>query len=287
MEVERKGQSVARARSSESEKKVDKRFGDARARRLGLDFADARARARGDGARRDRAASPRSEARVAKHATRPPAPTPARVSRLGRAAPRPPGPAPRRDAHRFSSRGSGFWRRDSDACRAPGDASRGASRFADRVRDREGGQNLCSCVRTSLMACATTSNPRAPRVERPRAAFMASPRLCASLPKPTDLACVRTGIAATAPLDATGARADATTPTAPSALQEIAAMMVDERTLGVSERRATENAATAFRRGKSHVSPLSGNRKRASRDPSVSCSWVVRRSLWAKKKTKA
>lgn len=111
------------------------------------------------------------------------------------------------------------------------------------------------------MACATTSNPRVPRVERPRAAFMASPRLCASLPKPTDLACVRTGIAATAPLDATGARADATTPTAPSALQEIAAMMVDERTLGVSERRATENAAKAFRRGKSHVSPLSGNRK--------------------------
>jgi len=120
---------------------------------------------------------------------------------------------------------------------------------------------VCSCVRTSLMACATTSNPRAPRVERPRAAFMASPRLCASLPKPTDLACVRTGIAATAPLDATGARADATTPTAQSALQEIAAMMVDERTLGVSERRATENAAKAFRRGKSHVSPLSGNRK--------------------------
>jgi len=97
---------------------------------------------------------------------------------------------------------------------------------------------VCSCVRTSLMACATTSNPRAPRVERPRAAFMASPRLCASLPKPTDLACVRTGIAATAPLDATGARADATTPTAQSALQEIAAMMVDERTLGVSERDA-------------------------------------------------
>ena len=50
------------------------------------------------------------------------------------------------------------------------------------------------------MACATTSNPRAPRVERPRAAFMASPRLCASLPKPTDLACVRTGVAATAPV---------------------------------------------------------------------------------------
>ena len=52
MEVERKGQSVARARSSESEKKVDKRFGDARARRLGLDFADARARARRRGATR-------------------------------------------------------------------------------------------------------------------------------------------------------------------------------------------------------------------------------------------
>jgi transposase len=52
---------------------------------------------------------------------------------------------------------------------------------------------------------------------------------------------VRTGIAATAPLDATGARVDATTPTAPSALQEIAAMMVDGRTLGVRERRATEN----------------------------------------------
>ena len=171
-------------------------------------------------------------------ATRALDPTPARVSRLPPAAPRPPGPAPRRVAHRFSSRGSGFWRRDSDACRAPGDASRGASRFADRVRDREGGRNVCSCVRTSLMACATTSNPRAPRVERPRAAFMASPRLCASLPKPTDLACVRTGNAATAPLDATGARADATTPTAPSALQEIAAMMVDERTLGVSERDA-------------------------------------------------
>lgn len=115
------------------------------------------------------------------------------------------------------------------------------------------------------MACATTSNPRAPRVERPRAAFMASPRLCASLPKPTDLACVRTGNAATAPLDATGARADATTPTAPSALQEIAAMMVDGRTLGVSERRATKNgerrdAAKAFLRGKSPRRPyLSGN----------------------------
>jgi hypothetical protein len=79
------------------------------------------------------------------------------------------------------------------------------------------------------------------------------------------LACVRTGNAATAPLDATGARADATTPTAPSALQEIAAMMVDGRTLGVSERRATKNgerrdAAKAFRRGKSPRRPyLSGN----------------------------
>ena len=248
---------------------MDKRFGDARARRLGLD-SRTRARARAATGRDATGRRRLGRARVAKHATRPPAPIPARVSRLGRAAPRPPGPAPRRVAHRFSSRGSGFWRRDSDACRAPGDASRGASRFADRVRDREGGQNVCSCVRTSLMACATTSNPRAPRVERPRAAFMASPRLCASLPKPTDLACVRTGIAATAPLDATGARADATTPTAPSALQEIAAMMVDERTLGVSERRATENAAKAFRRGKSHVSPLSGNRKTGESRPLTS-----------------
>jgi hypothetical protein len=89
------------------------------------------------------------------------------------------------------------------------------------------------------------------------------------------LACVRTGIAATAPLDATGARADATTPTAPSALQEIAAMMVDGRTLGVSERRATKNgerrdAAKAFRRGKSHVSPLSGNRKTGESRPLAS-----------------
>jgi hypothetical protein len=53
-------------------------------------------------------------------------------------------------------------------------------------------------------------------------------------------------------------------------LQEIAAMMVDERTLGVSERRATENAAKAFRRGKSHVSPLSGNRKTGESRPLTS-----------------
>ena len=70
-------------------------------------------------------------------------------------------------------------------------------------------------ARTSLIAWAATSKPRAPRAVLARAALRASPRRPCSLPtKPTERDCVRTGTAATAPRDATGARADATTPAA-------------------------------------------------------------------------
>lgn len=103
-------------------------------------------------------------------------------------------------------------------------ASRPPGSFSSTTR----GICVTMALRTSLIACATTSKPLLGVERTPRAADIASPRLC-SLPKPTDFAEPRiAGIDAAAFLDDTPARADATTFTAQSALAEIAAMMVGE-----------------------------------------------------------
>jgi hypothetical protein len=68
--------------------------------------------------------------------------------------------------------------------------------------------------RTSLMACATTSNPRAPATFLPRAAVSANPRRPLALPAMNTLFAdaAQRGIAAATPRNATVARADAATP---------------------------------------------------------------------------
>ena len=145
--------SVSRPRSrSQAEKKVDKRFGQGLLRRPGGPARRARARARGAGGATRPGATSERGARCEPR----PRPGPARAdtrARLaaGRAAPSwagdrrqgaMPAPAP--------SRGSGFWRRDSDACRAP----------APRRAARSGGSRTGFGIGRAGKTCVRVCVPR-------------------------------------------------------------------------------------------------------------------------------
>jgi hypothetical protein len=193
---------------------------------------------------------------------------------------------------RFFAFRSGFWRWK----RSMRSAGAGKARPSRPFRGGSSpGVDMCitTTIRTSLIACATTSKPRVVFVlDLPLDTAIATLRLCVWLAKPMldFVATARAGIDTALALDATCVRVALTAPTVRNALAEIAAMVVEERTVGVIRVRATKIGERRKVRGERNARSLrndvsrfrattrvtsasfrSGSHRRAGRLPARRC----------------